>query len=299
MKPASLLIIAALILWVCFPQAGALLLEVTVTGTVATLSPGSNTITLGHPQQYGCSYAGSALPVCTYKPMKVEPLTGTASDSATFSVFKPGDTVVATSLGGPGENWVSLAKLYGSRPNEEDVTALEGNPSLIPAPLIVGYAVEAIMTANCSACTERICTAASSEVKLLNNDMLVEEHTLLPGQDLHFNGKNDGSVISVLFRNGETSGVECGSTTGTGRQAISVFSITVIPPVGFGQINIRTPTATGTLEVLPSLVELQPIVQNTPGTAAATATLAPRPTTKSGMQPLAAIGAAGLLGLCW
>jgi len=282
MKPSYfVIVIAALFLCCLCMPAGATLLEVTVKGTVATLSPLSNTITLDHPQQYGCSYPANGEPVCAYTPMSVETLTGTAPDSASFSVFKPGDTVVAMSLGGAGGTWITLAKLYSSRPNEENVTALEGDPSVIPTHLVAGYAVEAVMTANCSACTERICTAASSEVKILSNGMLVQEHTLLPGQDLLFNGKNDGSSISVVFRKGETSALSCGSATGTGPQAISVFSITVVPPVGYGQTNHRTVTATRTEEVLPTLVQLPPIVQET--SAAATATPAPLSTKKSGM----------------
>lgn len=298
MKQTSLVIILAVLFLccICMP-AGASLLEVTVKGTVATLSPSSNTITLDHPRQYGCSYPASGVPVCTYTPMSVESLTGTAPDSASFAVFKPGDTVVATSLGGAGGTWITLAKLYGSRPNEENVTALEGDPSVIPTPLIAGYVVEAIMTANCSACTGRICTAASSEVKLLSNGMLVQEHTLLPGQDLFFNGKNDGSSISVVFRNGETSGISCGSATGTGRQAISVFSITVIPPVGFMQNDIRTATTTRPDEALATPAPFPPAVPATTAAPVTPAAPAPLPTTKSGMQPLAAIGAAGLLGL--
>ncbi len=298
MKETYLVIVAAILLLCCMCMpAGASLLEVTVKGTVATLSPSSNTITLDHPRQYGCSYPAGGGTVCTYTPMSVETLTGTAPDSASFSVFKPGDSVVATSLGGAGGTWIALAKLYGSRPNEENVTALEGDPSMIPTPLVAGYAVDIMISPNCSACTGRICTAASADVKILSNDMLVQENTLLPGQDLRFNGKNDGSGISVVFRKGETSGQSCGSATGTGPQAISVFSITVVPPVGFDQTSLRTATATRTEEVVPTPVQLPPIVQQTPGTAPSTATPAPLPTAKSGMQPLAALGAAGFAGL--
>jgi hypothetical protein len=298
MKPNYPVIILALLFLccICMP-AGATLREVTVKGTVATLNPSAHTITIDHPLQYGCSYPAGGVPVCTYTPMSVESLTGTAPNSASFAVFKPGDSVVATSLGGAGGTWIALAKLYGSRPNEENVTALEGDPSVIPTPLLSGYAVDAIMTANCSACTGRICTAASSEVKLLSNGMLVQEHTLLPGQDLFFNGKNDGSSISVVFRNGETSGSSCGSATGTGRQAISVFSITVVPPVGFGQTNLRTATTTRPEEALATPAPLPPAVPATTAAPVTPAASSPLPTTRAGMQPLAAIGAAGLSGL--
>ncbi len=295
MKLASLLFIAALLLWCCCLPAGAALLEVTVKGTVATLSPGTNTITIDHPQQYGCSYPGSAAPVCTYKPMNVETLTGTAPDNAAFSVFKPGDTVVATSLGGAGGTWITLAKLYGSRPNEENVTALVGDPEKIPTPLVAGYVLDITMAPNCSVCTGLVCTVESTEIKVLSNGMLVQQNVLLPGQNLNYNGRDDGSRVEVFFRNGEMSAGFCGPTSGTGPQPISVFNITVVPPVGFGQTNIRTATTTRPDEALtspsPAMYETSsaPIPSSTP--------VAPLPTTKSGLPPLAAVGALGLVGL--
>lgn len=281
---------------ICMPT-GATVLEVTVKGTVATISPGTNTITLDHPQQYGCSYPGSAAPVCTYKPMSVETLTGTAPDRASFSIFKPGDTVVATSLGGAGGTWITLAKLYGSRPNEENVTALVGDPEKIPTPLVAGYALDITMAPDCSVCTGLICTVESTEVKVLSNGMLVQQNVLLPGQDLHYDRRDDGSSVEVFFRNGEMSAGFCGTTSGTGLQPISVFNITVVPPVGFSQTNLRTATTTRPEEALTVPTPAVPATTSVPAISATPVAPVPLPTTKSGMQPLAAIGAAGLAGL--
>jgi hypothetical protein len=65
----------------------------------------------------------------------------------------------------------------------------------------------------------------------------------------------------------------------TGSQAISVYIVKVVPPISSAQTNIRTATTT------------RPDEARTP--IAST----PIPTTKSGMLPLAAIGAIGLAGL--
>ena len=69
MKQISLVIVVVVLFLCCMCMpAGATLLEVTVKGTVATLSPSTNTITIDHLQQYGCSYPASGVRVCTYKP---------------------------------------------------------------------------------------------------------------------------------------------------------------------------------------------------------------------------------------
>ncbi len=109
------------VLFLCFlcVPAGAVLLEVTVKGPVATISPTMNTLTIDNPLQYGCSYPATGVPICSYIPINKSALTGTVPDSVAFTVFNVGDPVIATSTGGPGETWITIAKLFGSRPNEE------------------------------------------------------------------------------------------------------------------------------------------------------------------------------------
>jgi len=85
--------------------------------------------------------------------MSVESLTGTVPDVSAFSFFKTGDTVVATSIGGAGETWITLAKLFGSRPNEEFVTDIAGDIRTIPTPLIGNYALDATTVPDCTACS--------------------------------------------------------------------------------------------------------------------------------------------------
>ena len=252
-------------------------------GTIATLSQPTNTITLGHPQQYGCDYPASGAPVCTYTPMSVEALTGTSPDVAAFSIFTNGDSVVATSIGGAGDTWITLAKLLGSRPNEELVTDIVGDIGTVPTPLIGNYAVDATTVPDCSACTGTTCTATSANIKFISEGKEVFAKILTPGESFTYNGRNDGSSVAVTFVKGQALSSTCPGKAGmTGPQAISVYVVRIVPPISAAQTNIRTATTTRPDEALTPL----PPTDSTPV-----------PTTKSGMLPLAAIGALGIAGL--
>jgi hypothetical protein len=289
MKQRSVIpvIIAALVLCLFILPATAVIHEVTMKGTVSTLSPQKNTLTIENPVQYGCSYPATGAPVCSYTPMNVSVLTGTVPDSAAFTVLKTGDPVVATSLGGAGGTWITLAKLYGSRPNEEFVTDIIGEPGTIPTPLIGDYALDLAMTPDCSACTGTTCNAVSSDVSVKSGGSVVLDKTLLPRQLLTYNGRNDGSSVAVTFVNGKASSASCAGRTGmAGPQPVSVFVVTVVPPVGYAQNNLRTASTTSPEEALTAVPA---------GTAAPVPAATPVPTRKSGDLPLAAVGAAGMV----
>jgi hypothetical protein len=275
-------LVLALVLFLCVLPAAAVLQEVTVKSSVSTLSPKTNTMTIGYPQQYGCTYPAGGSPVCSYLPMNASALTGTVPDNAVFSVFKAGDPVVATSIGGAGGTWIAVAKLFGSRPNEEYITGVVGDPDKIPTPLIGGYTLDIAMKANCSACSGTICTAGSADVSILSSGTRVLQKTLTPGQSLLYNGRNDGSSVTVMFVKGEALSVTCGGGTAmAGPQPVSVFNVTIVPPGAFAQNDIRTATTTSPDEARPT----------------ATAIATPVPTTKSGSLPVTVIGALGVTAL--
>ena len=267
-------IIAALLLCcICLPV-NAAILEVTVRGTISDINPQTNTITIDHPQKYGCSFSPDSAPACHFTPMSVSNLSGIAPDATVASLFKAGDPVIATSLGGAGGNWITFAKLYGTPPNNEYANIIIGNLNSITTPLVAGYAVETTTVPDCSACAGTTCTAQSGSVKVKRNGAVVREGSLLPGQELRYDttsGSTDGSSVDVVFRNGKASSATCpGMSAMPGPQAISVYEITVTPPAGY----VPTP--------LPATTAIPP---------------APATTVESGMLPLAAIGAAGLAGL--
>jgi len=287
-KQSYLVVIIAVLFLCCMcVPVGAVIQQVTLKGTVATLNQPKNTISIEHPQQYGCNYPASGAPVCSYTPMSVEVLTGTAPDAAAFSVFKTGDPVVATSLGGAGETWITLAKLFGSRPNEEFVTDIVGDMGTISTPLIGNYVVEATTVPDCSSCTGTTCTAIFANVKVMSEGKQVSGKALRPGEALAYNGRNDGSSVAVTFVRGQALSSSCPDKAGmTGPQAISVYVVKIVPPISAAQVDIRTATTTRPDEALTPL----PV-------SASTTSPSQNPTTKSGMLPLAAIGAIGLAGL--
>ena len=265
---------------ICVPV-GAVMLEVTVKGPVATVSPPTNTLTVDNPVQYGCNYPATGSPVCSYTPINKSVLTGTVPDAAAFTIFKTGDTVVATSIGGAGETWITLAKLFGSRPNEELVTDVVGDIGTIQTPLIGNYALDATTVPDCSACTGTTCTATSANVSVKSEGKDVFAKILKPGESLTYNGKNDGSSVAVTFVKGQALSSTCPGKAGmTGPQAISVYVVKIVPPLSAAQTDIRTATTT------------RPDEARTP-----LPTTAPTTTTKAGMLPFAAIGAIGLVGL--
>jgi hypothetical protein len=272
MKPATLITLAILLLCLCVLPAAAVIQEVTVKGTVSAIDQSKGTLTIADPLQYGCSYSSGAAPVCSYNAMSDTSLTGSVPSDSTYTLFRTGDTVVATSLGGAGGEWITIAKLYNALPAGEYVTALVGDYGTIPTPLVGDYSLDMTTVPDCTTCFGTTCTAASSTVNVLSSGERVAQETLGPRQVMLYNGRNDGSSIEVTFVKGEAPSSTCASGVAgmTGPQPVSVYIITVVPPIGF-----------------------------TGQEAAATASPTPVPTavahtTKSGSLPLAAIGAAGL-----
>ncbi len=74
-------IIVVLLLCGFVLPAGAVMLEVTVKGPVATINPDKNTLTVDYPLQYECNYPVNEAPVCSYTPTNKTGLTGTVPDA--------------------------------------------------------------------------------------------------------------------------------------------------------------------------------------------------------------------------
>lgn len=276
----GMIILATALLFCCLLPVSAVLLEVTCKGTVSTTDSAKKTITIKNPLQYGCEYPPTGPAVCTWKPMTEGTLTGTVPDAAVFSVFHGGENAVATSIGGAGGTWMTLAKIYGPKETEQLVTDIVGDPGTVPLPLIGNYVVETETVPDCAACTGTVCTAREAKVTVRSSGSTVAEKALAPGASFTYNGRNDGSSVMVTFVSGQAASQSCPGKAGmTGPQALSVFIVKVAPPVGYGQVDIRTATTTRPEEALPSL--------------SATPTPSPAPTKSGLLFPLAAV--AGLI----
>jgi hypothetical protein len=264
-----------LILCLCVLPATAMIQEVTVSGTVLEHSHANNTLTIANPAQYDCSYPAGETLVCSYTPMEITSLTGNVPDASAFSVFSPGDPVVATSLGGAGGRWITIAKLYGTAP-DKSVTDIVGDPSKINLPLAGDYSLELITNPDCTACSGTTCMAAVANVSILDGKTLTGWGDLVPNASTMYSGRNDGSSITVTFVKGQASSSSCeGSSLMTGPQAISVYVVHVVPPIGSGIQAVQTPSATSS---------------GTPPEVTRPAVARPTPT-KSGMLPFAVTGA--------
>ena len=277
MRHIAAIILAALFL--CSLPSAAVILEVTVRGTVAGTDKAANTLTIAGPAQYGCSYPAVGQPACSYTPMANATLTGTVPADSAFSLFSAGDPVVATSTGGPGGTWIALGKLTGPG-DDSTVTEIVGDPAAIPVPLAGGYSLGLQTEPDCTTCSGTTCTAASSSVRVMSGTTILMAQDLAPGHSMTYSGRNDGSGVSVTFVKGQASSSTCaGRAPGmTGPQAISVYLVHVVPPIGSVATAVQSSAAT------PSPTPLEVTM---PAEARQT-------TAKSGMFPFAAIGALGL-----
>jgi hypothetical protein len=281
MKRSVFLYLSLALLLVCWcaVPAGAVVLEVTMKGTVGAVMPVNNTLTVANPQKYGCTYPATGAPVCTWDPMNRAAVSGTVPDPAVFTIFSQGDSLVATSMGGTGGTWISLAKLYGPGKDGEYVTDIVGNLDSVPTPLIGDYVIDATTVPDCGKCTGTTCTALSSDVKLRSGALLVTERNLIPGGSFTYNGRNDGSSVAVTFVSGQASSMTCPGAMQLvgGVQPVSDYIVKVVPPIGFG------------------MTQPVSVVSTTAGTTV------PVTTQKAGTLPFAVLGAlgvAGVLGLC-
>lgn len=280
MKSVTAIVILALCLAIL--PAAAVILEVTVSGTVAGLDRQNNTLTITGPARYGCTYPPSGDPVCSFAPMEEAALTGTVPADSTFSVFAVGDPVVATSLGGAGGTWIAIAKLAGPV-GGRTVVDIVGDPAAVPVSLAGDYRLELSTEPDCTACSGTICTASSSLVKVMSGTALLRGEDVTPGHAMTYSGRNDGSGISVTFMKGQASSFGCaGREPGmTGPQPVSIYLVHVVPPLGSAEQSLQA-TATVPSTTPPEVT--MPVEE--------------RPTTaKSGMPPYAAIGAFALAAL--
>lgn len=298
------LLAVALLLCCCAAPVSAALLAVTVKGPVSTIMQTSNSMTINDPQELqGCNSTVNGEPECSWIPLATSrsittSLTGTIPDQAALSVFKSGDLVVATSLGVPGESWVALAKLYGSRSNEEYVTDIVGDINSIPVPLIGDYSLTATTVPDCQSCSSTTCTATSSVVVLKSSGTIVSQKTLAPGESFLYNGRNDNSSVSVTFVKGTALQSTCPNAQSGligGTQPVSDYIVNIVPPIGSLQVNIRTATSTAPVTRLSNAAPATGTTAAT--TVQATATAIPATTQKSGMFPVVVIGAFCVSGL--
>jgi hypothetical protein len=240
------ILIGIILLSLAVASSSAVLQELTYHGTMASLDPVNNRFEINATAQFGCVFENGTVK-CSWDPITPVQLNGTAPDPAVFSVFKPGDHVEATSMGGAGGNWIGIGLIFPT-PGIENwyATDVIGDSAVITAPLVGDYEVFYETFPDCSACNGTVCTAATANVTITSTGTMVYQTVLAPGESFIFNGRNDNSSVKVTFVHGQASSDSCpNSTPMTGIQPISDFIIHATPPLAAPVTSTTTGSENG------------------------------------------------------
>jgi hypothetical protein len=234
----------------CFLPAGAVLPSYSFRGTVTDVSRSDNTVTILVTHKWGCVYDGRETP-CSWMTMTPKVLTGTVPVPEVFDKVRVGSSVEAGSIGSQGVKWAGIGVLAPSTASEPlHATDLYGDPGMLPAPLAAGYAVSAENQPDCACCSGSVCEAASANVTISKNDLLVWNGTLGAGGEGYYEDPADGTSVSVTFISGQAPASLCPDTPFgmSGVQPVSVF-IVHVSRNGPGPGPTVTPAQPGMLSV--------------------------------------------------
>ena len=282
-----ILLIAAAVIILAAAPASAAIQEIVFRGTLVSMNQSAGTITVNAGYTYGCTFTNSTS-TCTWYPGTPENLTGSVPDSAIFTVMKPGDPVVATSMGGAGGTWIGVAKVFPT-PGIENwlATDIIGDPDSLPVNLAADYYFGYTTTPECGNCTGSVCNALSAAITLNSTDRTVLEKTLAGGEKVIYNGRNDNSSVIITFVKGQGLAEKCPGKAGmVGLQPISTFIIHVNQGIAAPAPAATHPSTTAT----PALKT----TMTTPQTPAPATTV---PTTKAAGSMFLPCCALGILGL--
>jgi len=228
-----MMLIISMIIVLVVPGGG-VLQEITCRGTVTGLDLVNKTIIIQVSHTWGCTFGNTT--TCDWDPVPEENLTGTVPVPEVFSTVSTGMEVEATSIGGPGGRWIGIGTLFPT-PGIEYWFAqdLFGDPSVLPAPLMADFDLNAETIPDCRECSATVCTARSALVNVSQIEGRAQQVDLVPGQTFTFSERNDNSSLTVTFLQGEASASDCpGAEPLTGGiQPVSNFVVHVQPPIAF------------------------------------------------------------------
>ncbi|RPH73268.1 hypothetical protein EHM76_05535 [bacterium] len=163
-----------------------------------------------------------------------------------FNVMKTGDPVVATSMGGAGGSWIGVARVFPT-PGIENwlATDIIGDPDSLPVGLAADYSFSYTTNPECGNCTGSVCNARSSAIILNSTDRTVLQKTLVSGEKVVYNGRNDNSSVVITFVRGQGLADQCPGRSGmAGLQPVSTFTIQVNQGVTSLPRTIPSPVTT-------------------------------------------------------
>lgn len=281
-----LFLIAGAAVFLAAAPVSAVVQEISYRGTLASMNQTAGTITLSAGYIYGCDFTNGTA-VCSWNPVQPQNLTGTVPDKSVFSILKPGDQVVATSMGGPGGTWIGVAKVFPT-PGIENwlATDIIGDPASLPVGLASDYSFAYTTKPECGNCTGTVCNALSAAIVLNSTGRTVMEKTLVNGEKVVYNGRNDNSSVEITFVHGQGLADQCPGKAGmVGLQPVSTFIIHVNQAITAPAVTtLTTPVTTAAMTSAATPVP----VTSVPSTKAAT----------SMFIPCSALGILGLLIAC-
>lgn len=245
------IVIVLLALALLAAPVSAVLPEETFKGEVTSVEAAKNSIVIVADEEYGCSW-DNGTSSCSWEMITPVSLDCTVPCPEVFDVIEVGDTVEATSIGGMGGKLAAIGLLVEPAGGGLVATDVFGDPASLPVPLVGDYSVEYTTVPDCSQCEGTTCPAVSANITMKSGEMTLFEAALAPGEAAGFNGRNDGSSVTVTFVSGEASSGSCPGMAGmVGPQPFSVFVIEVVPPVGFTTVTAATPAESPAAGSLP------------------------------------------------
>jgi hypothetical protein len=234
--------------------AGAVLQKTTYMGTVTSIDPSKQTITISADAMYLCRILDGN-PACTWSPIQSVLITGRVPDPLALSITHVGTTVEATITGGPGGFWIGIGNIH-PRDGTFYAEQIIGEPYSLPAPLAGNYSISPSLNPDCSRCSGTVCPALSALVTLLHDDTPVLEKTLAPGEHMLYSREGDSQQVNVSFIHGEASSMTCHPKEEiVGPQPESVFFVQVLNVSPNASIS-STSSSTTTVTEKPVLTQL-------------------------------------------
>jgi len=256
---------------ICTVPAAAVLQETAVTGVVGDVRPVDDRINFSAYATIGLDYGdGTVAPKTVYT--AIEPpaeLSFVPPNPAAYDLVTAGETAAVTMLGGLDGTCIAIARIQETTDGEVVITDLAGDPNALPNKLVGDYSVTYEAEPDCDLCEGTIAPALWVNVTLHSEGMDIFTQRLLPGEYFTYNGRNDGSAVTVTFIAGEAFASSCPEcSVMAGPQAISTFVIEVTPPIGMELMDatliesattptkVPTPSTTSNTQLTPGFLSV-------------------------------------------
>ncbi|MDN7026064.1 hypothetical protein FGU65_14440 [Methanoculleus sp. FWC-SCC1] len=230
MKFQRLLLLGLLLCCIAGVPASAVIAEISLLGPVEDVKQNEGTMVVSAAGQFGLNFTTDP-PELVVDPIEPTMIEGTVPGGAAgIALFETGTSAAVTTLGAEDGTWIAVGTLKQTPQGEYVLTNLAGDPAAAPVPFAGDYTLTYTAEPACTSETGTVCPAAAVNVTLTTEGRGVWSERLEPGDAFTWNGRNDGSAVEVTFVSGEAPNPS--SSGMAGPQPVSVFIVTVTPPIG-------------------------------------------------------------------